>query len=357
MKKVLILLSISMLIALLSATDFEYSGEIRQRGAFWYDDNSEDLNNGMDTRFQLIMDAAITRTLSLNTEFEVGEFTWYDTNDDNFHVEANEAYIDYRWESMAANFKVGKQYWADHRSLVMDYYFTGIMMTKDDLAGFQTELALMKYNLNYGPSTWWMAHLATDKFAADTPLGITAMAGYLDGHELLSVNVMPYVTFNMEPLTLDITPFFDYQSAREETGFGVAVKADAELDQLELGIDLLFASENGLTTMCPWYQNGLYLYGIGEHHDGLNQYWNTPYEYNDDAFMSMVAKMKYTFTPKAQIFGAVGVLTDTGMELNGGLLYHIIPEKFSAATYAAVGSHDTPEQIDVALGSTLQVNF
>ncbi len=354
MKKVLILLSISMLFSLLAAVDFDYSGEIRHRGAFWYDDNSEDLDNGMDTRFRLNMDAAITRTLSINTEFEVGDFTWYDGNINNFQVEANEAYIDYRWESMAANFKVGKQYWADHRGLVMDDYFTGIMMAKDDLAGFKTELGLLKYNINFGPSTWWLAHMQSK---GNIPMGFTAMAGYVDGRELLNVSVMPYVTLDVAPMTIDITPFFDFQSAREETGFGVAVKVDAELDQLELGADLLFAGENGLTTVSPWYQNGLYLYGIGEHNDGLNHYWNTPYQYNGDTFMSLVAKMKYALTPKAQFFAAAGLLTDTGMELNGGLRYQIIPEKFSAATYAAFGSHDTPEQMDVALGGTLQVNF
>ncbi len=353
MKKLIVLVAALMLFGLLGAIDLEWMGEFRTRGTAMYDDNSEHLSNYIDSRFRLEFDANVVNDLDLRTAFEVGDFTWGSTTA-SYQVNTNEAYIDYRINSLGANLKIGKQYWADHRGLVFDYYITGAILNMDNLAGFKTDFGMMKFPLNNMHSTWWMLNLQTE---APVAWGITALAGYVDGVKMETISALPYVTLQAGPLNLDINPFLDYQYRREEMGMGVAVKANAGLGALEVGGDLLFAAENGLTTLSSWYQNGLYLYGIGTHHDGVNLYWNNPYEHNTDAFMSIVGNMKYAVCEQGKLFAAAGLLTDIGMEVNVGMERTLIPDFLSAAVFAAIGIHDTPEQNDMMLGATLEANF
>jgi len=353
MKRLIVLVAAVTLFGVLGAIDLEWMGEFRTRGTAMYDDTSENLSNYIDSRFRLEFDANVVTDLDLRAAFEVGDFVW-GSPFTSYMVETNEAYINYRLSCLNANLKIGKQYWADHRGLVFDDYITGAILSMDDLAGFKTEFGMLKFPLSNAPSTWWMMNMQTE---APMTMGITALAGYVDGVKMETISALPYVTLQTDIVTVDINPFLDYQYRREEFGMGAAVKANANLGIMEVGGDLLFAAENGLTTLSPWYQNGLYLYGIGTHHDGLNIYWNTPYEHNTDAFISVVGHVKYALNEKAKFFAAAGLLTDIGMEANFGLECKLIPDFLSASCYAALGINDPTDQTDMALGATLKAEF
>ncbi len=355
MKKPLILLTVIAMMGILSALDIDYSGEFRTRSAALYDDVSENLDNYIDTRMRVNLDGTIVENLGFKAGLQVGDFTWGDPWSTPLHVTANEAFIDYRSDALNANMIVGKQYWSDHRGLVFDDFFTGAMVKFDDLAGMKTDLIFMKHPIGVNNSTWYIANLGSETMLP-VPFGITGMIGYVDDIKTENVTVLPYATFSMGPLTLDVNPFLDYQYRREEFGFGAALKADANLEKLSLTGDVLFASENGLTTLSPWYINGLYLYGIGEHHDGINAYWNSPYQYNADPFLSLVGKAKYELSEKFRVFAAGGLLTDIGIEGNAGFEYQVIPEAMSFNGFAALGINDN-DTTDMALGASVEVKY
>ncbi len=353
MKRLIVLVPTVLLFGLLGAIDLEWMGEFRTRGAAMYDDSSEILSSEIDSRFWLEFDANIVTDLDLRAAFEVEDFVWGSPST-SYMVEINEAYINYRLSCLNANLKIGKQYWADHRGLFFDDFITGAILSMDDLAGFKTEFGMLKFPLSNNPSTWWMVNMQTE---APMTMGITALAGYVDGEKMESISALPYLTLQTYLVTVDINPFLDYQYRREDFGLGAAVKANAELGALEVGGDLLFALENGITTLSPWYQNGLHLYGIGTYHDGLNIYWNTPYEFNTDTFISVVGNVKYALSEKAKFFAAAGLLTDIGMEANLGLECKLIPDFLSGSCYAALGINDSSDQIDMAVGATIKAEF
>lgn len=355
MKKLTLLISILGMIGLLGALDIEHSGEFRTRSAALYDDVSENLDNYIDSRMRLNFDGTIAENLGFRAGIQIGDWTWGDPFAGNLHLIANEAYIDYRLDMLNANILVGKQYWADHRGLIIDDYFSGAMLKMDDLGGFKSEFILMKFPMGPNSSTWYIANMATETMAP-MPFGFTAFVGNKDDVNLESVSVLPYVTMDIAPLNLDITGFVDYQYDREELGFGAAVKATAEVEGLTVSGDVLLAMENGLTTISPWYMNGLYIYGIGAHHDGVNKYWLTPYEHNADLFVSAVGQLKYSLSDEMAVFGAAGLLTDIGMEVNGGVEYQVIEDKMSVNGFGALGMHDN-DQLDMLLGASVEVNF
>ena len=359
MKKIIVILSWMLLINLVSAVDFDYSGELRTRGAATYDDVTEEYQHNIQNRFRLNLEGTIDEKLALYTAFEVGDFAWGTYGGEDFQVETNEVYLRYLMPCMDASLQVGKMYWADHRSLIMDDYFTGALFTANDLAGMKAELGLMKYPVSLidtidAPSTWFMASVHNETYL---PMGLTIMAAYQDTKSLQSVSIMPYLTLNYKYGSLDLTPFVDNQLEREETGYGIAMKADIKNGPVELGADVLFAAKNGLTALSSWYQNGLYLYGIGPQHDGLNLYWSNPYALNENSFTSLVGKANFIISDKAKLFTTVGTLTDLGSEMNMGLEFSFVPDTLTMAIYGAMGKQDGTDRMDEAIGSTLMLNF
>ncbi|MDD4310617.1 MAG: hypothetical protein PHO32_09570, partial [Candidatus Cloacimonetes bacterium] len=276
------------------------------------------------------------------------------------NIETSELYIDYMIAALDAKIRVGQQYWADHRSLVLDDYFSGIMFSKDLAGGFKSEFAFMKIlENNKNAVDDYNVFMANMQSETPFPWGVTMMGGYLADSNNGNVTLMPYFSMESGPAKLDITPFMDYQiyPGDDEMGFGVAAKADLDMDIMQVGGDLLFATENGLTTLSPWYQNGLYIYGIGAHHDGLNLHWNTPYSGNSDSFLSAVGKVRASMVEKTTFFAAAGLVLDHGFEVNGGLEYQVIEDIMSLAGYAALGLHDSDDTFNYAVGTTLQINF
>jgi len=359
MKKLTIVLGILALVGILCAIDFDYSGELRTRGAATYDDVSEAYHHRIESRFRLALDANIAENLGIHSSFEVGDFPWGTYGGEDFQVETNEVYLDYHMPCLDANLQVGKLYWADHNSLVLDDFFTGMLFTANDLAGLKAELGMMKYptslvDTSSTPSTWYMAGVHNDTYL---PLGITMMAGYQDDISLQSISIMPYATLQYKCGWIDLNPFIDQQSDRKKTGYGIAVKAGMQNGPVELGADVLYAAKNGLAVCSPWYQNGLYLYGTGTHHDALNMYWNSPYMYNEKSFTSLVGKTGFQINEKAKLFAAVGTLTDLGSEANLGCEFQIIPTNLCLAVYGAMGKQYKTDRMDLAAGTTVMVNF
>lgn len=366
MKKVLALLIPIMLISMLSAVDLDFSGEFRTRAAV-YNNCMEDAGGHIDNRFRLALDSELYDGLNLHAMVEIGDITFGDSSTGGalsanaINIETSELYIDYMIAALDAKIRVGQQYWADHRSLVLDDYFSGVVLSKEDFYGLNAELAMMKImeNNKFAVDDYnvFMANLQSE---SPFPWGLMMMGGYYADSNNGNITIMPYVTLEAGPATLDITPFMDYQmypGDNDEMGFGAAVKADMDMGMMQLGADLLLATENGITTLSPWYQNGLYIYGIGAHHDGLNLYWGTPYSHNSDTFISAVGKVRAPMGEKINLFAAAGMVQDLGLELNGGIEYQVIEDIMSLAGYAAFGSHDTNDVTNYAVGTTLQINY
>ncbi len=369
MKKVISILVPLMLIGILGAVSFDFDGEFRARAAM-YNDAAEDDGGHIDNRLQLGMQANLHPDLKLYARFEISEPSLGNGGDslgcgigtNGVNVKTSEAWIDYRIHAIESNLRVGQMYWKDHHGLVLDDNFSGIFLTKDDLMGMKAELAWMKaVEGNRSNNDDYNVFMANVMGESPFPYGLTLMYGDNDGDG--NVTIMPYLTLDVDPLTVDVVAFADYQinkgPADNTLGIGGAAKATADLGMFEIGGDLLFATGDGLTTLSPYYQNGLYIYGYGPHHDGVNLYWGDDYgsdNPSDDAFISIVGSLKAPLNEKMKLFAAGGLVVDEGIEVNAGLEYHIIPDLFGMAMYGAYGMHDNDTN-NYMLGSSLKVNF
>jgi hypothetical protein len=361
MKRTMLILSILLMVALLSAIEFEISGENRTRAAM-ANDSAENDGGWVDNRLNLGFDAQLHPDLAFRFAIEVGNTVWGNggggiSTGEGIHV--TEAFLNYKLNAFDANISIGQLYWMDKMGLILDDYFSGVLVQMEDFAGFNTEFAWIKavegnpyndddYNIFMGHAN--MADMA--------PAGVYGFLGNIPNADFSTLTLYPYISLEMDMLNLDMAAFMDMQMVNDDTeiGFGGAVKATASLDVVELGVDLLMATENGLTTISPWYQNGLYIYGIGKHHDGANLYWNIPYEGNSDTFISAVGKAKAPLSDKVKAFAAAGMLSDIGMEANAGIEYEIIPDLFHMAAYGAFGIHDN-ETNNYLLGTSLKLEF
>lgn len=365
MKKTLVIVLLGMLVSMLCAVDFDFSGSFRTRAALR--NNSAEKDGGeIDSRFQLALDSELADGLMLHAMFEVGDLTWGGPggglSTGGVNVETNELYIDYYLPFLDANVRAGQQWWADHRSLILDDYFSGIIVSKENFAGLKAEFGFMKLEEN-------VTFMQDDRNAlmvnlqgeSPIPFGILALGSYYADQNLGNVTLMPYATLQAGPATLDITPFIDYQmypGDNDEMGFGAAVKADMDMGSMQLGADVLFATEHGLSVLSPWYQNGLYIYGIGANHDGVNLYWGAPYSGNTDSFVSAVGKLRAPVKENLTAFAAAGVLTDMGWEINGGVEYNVYEDLMKVSVFGAFANGtEGAKPSNYAIGTSLSINF
>jgi len=366
MKKTMLILSLLLMVALVSAIDFEISGEDRVRAALANDTAEED-GGWVDNRLNLGFDAQLHPDLALRLAVEIGNTVWGAggggiTTGESIHV--TEAFLSYRIPSIDANISVGQLYWMDKMGLIMDDYFSGVLLKKDDLAGMNTEFAWMKAREgNAFQDDDYNVFMAHANYAELLPVGVYAFFGNDASADYSNLTVYPYISMEAENMVLDMAAFLDLQMGNDtEIGIGGAVKGSIDLDVIELGLDALIAMENGLTTISPWYQNGLYIYGIGKHHDGAQLYWDTPYEANGDTFMSLVGNVKAPLNEQIKAFAAAGMLTDRGIEVNAGIEYELIPDLFHMAAYGAFGIHDDDNSVysensNYLFGTTLKIQF
>lgn len=360
MKKLIAILIPLMLLSLLGAFSFDFDGENRTRAAF-YNDAAENDGGHVDNRSRIGLTGDIFDGLTMRANFEIGDIVWGGwggmPGTNAINVETYELYIDYRIDAIQSNVRVGQQYWADHRGLVLDDSFSGVLVSKDDFFGFAAEAAWMKiWEGAFAANDDWnvlMAHMSAPN---PVPWGYYLFYGYNNNTDMGNISVMPYFTFDAAPLQLDVTPFIDYQQVPgdDQFGFGAAANVNADLGMFQVGADVLFAGENGLSVLSPYYQNGLYIYGYGQHHDGVGLYWNNGYSGNADTFLSAVGHIKAPVGQKMQAFAAAGTVLDTGIEVNAGLEYNVIPDVMCIAGYAAYGMHDNDTN-NYVIGSTVKV--
>lgn len=361
MKRLILILIPLMLIAGLSAVTFDLSGENRTRGAFYNDDAEKD-GAHVDNRLNLGLDSQFHKNLNFRLAVEIGDTVWGNggggiSTGESIHV--TEAYLDYLIESIDARISLGQMYWSDRMGLVMDDYFSGLMLKKTLANGINTEFIWMKVEENRktanDDSDLFVLHAMKD---ADMPIGMYLMYGNHRNFDYQNISFMPYLGMEKDALSLDATLFVDFQMSKndDELGLGGAAKIKLDMDAFELGADVLVATENGLSTISPWYQNGLYIYGIGQYHDGLELYWDTPYQGNTDLFASLVGNVSIPLKENLSAFAAAGYLMDLGFEVNAGVECTLIPDLLNLQVYGAFGVHDN-EANNYAIGSSLKIEF
>ncbi len=111
-----------MLIGILGAIDFKYEGELLTRGAAY---NNPYKNDGGDinSRLRMGFDPNITNGLDFRAASDwrnlLGENNSAGIRTNGVNVKTSELYLDYLMQSINTNIKIGLQYWADHRGLVL----------------------------------------------------------------------------------------------------------------------------------------------------------------------------------------------------------------------------------------------
>lgn len=363
MKKLILILIPLLLVIGLSAVEFEISGENRTRAAL-YNDYFEKDGGHVDNRLNLGLDAEMHKNLKFRLAVEIGDTVWGNggggiSTGESIHV--TEAYLEYLIDAIDAKVSFGQLYWADRMGLVMDDYFSGAMLRKTFGDNLNTEFIWMKVRENnenkQDDSDVLVFHAMMD---GNVPLGAYLMVGNYEVPDYQNLSIMPYFSYEKETLSLDATVFIDLQMYKndDELGLGAALKANMDMNSFELGADLLVATEYGLTTISPWYQNGLYIYGIGQHHDGLDLYWGAPYDGNADLFASIVGNVKVPLQERLSVFGAAGFLTDLGMEVNAGLEVGLIRDLLNMQVYGAFGVRDDDDSTkNYAIGTSLKLEF
>lgn len=363
MKRTVLILIPLLLASMLMAWEFSYDGEFRTRAAI-YNDWLERNDGHVDNKLDLGFNAQLHPNLKLRAQLRMGDQTWGNWGGlipASVGISAYELYADYRIDGCESNIRVGQQYWADPMSLILDDSFSGVTYTKDNLFGFKSEFGWAKVwegGSFDDDNNYFLVNL---KKNGQMPWGVFASYAQYGNVNYDSYTLMPYVSVQQDPITIDAAAFmgmhfYNNPNIDNELGFGAAVKANVGVGNLSVGGDLLFATENGIVTLSPYYQNGLFIYGLNIHNDALSLYWGTPYSGNNDTFLSIVGNVKAPLSEKMSAFGAAGYLLDQGFEVNGGIEYKVIPNLFHVAGYGAVGMHEN-DTTNFAFGTTINVPF
>lgn len=374
MKRILSLIFAILIVGSMFALDFDWDGEFRSRSAMYNDDNGTP-GGHTDNRLRLGFNSEIHPILNVRALLEMGH-TWGEldtTIGGDINVTAKEAYIDLMLDAIKSRVKVGFQPWADHRSMVLDYTFSGISVLHelspemsfqagfgkyweganddryDDLQGF-----LFSFNneadLSYGADayfTWTRNHVpGTDPFM------------------LKFISMAPYVNLKLDPVVLDAMVIFQLKDSYDwinddvetDTAFGAAVNVSGDMEPLEWNADLLFIGEEDLWALSNYYQNNLYLLGTSEIHDDLGIY---AYTTAADSYIGLTGQAKFALSEKIKFFGAAGFVNGAGIEVNGGMEYSVIPDVMGLVLYGARAfmDEDLANKDPYALGATLQVEF
>jgi hypothetical protein len=320
-------------VELMSDVNIMYGGEFRTR-AIMLNDLGENDGGWFDNRLRFDLAAKLGDRLGIAWNTEVGDIVWADYGTKNVAVETRELYLDYTCAMTGMKVRLGQQYWYDHRSLVLDDYFSGIT-TDFNIAGIPTELGFIKaYEgaVNQLDDT----HVAFANFAFKTPVdwGITAMWGQCHDAKEADFWVIPYFMLNFEPVNLDLTAVINQQMFKDELGdddseLGIAIAAKADVDLgVKVGADFLMATKEGINTLSPYYENGLYILGNKLPYDGvqLDNLIYAPYNAGQ-AYMSIVGKIGYPISEKMDLNAAFGMASlddPMGMEVNVGIDYKVI---------------------------------
>jgi len=353
--------------------ELTYGGEFRTRAIM---NNDLDENDGgwFDNRLRFDILAKLSQTTSVFWGAEIGDIVWGEEHYYMFKefgnltpsLEVRELYLDYTMNWMDMKLRFGQQYWYDHRALVLDDYFSGI--TADmDMYGIPMELGFLK-SYEGALNRLDDSHVAFANFMFKTPVewGLTAMFGQCHDAKEADFWVIPYFMLNFDPVMLDLTAVLNHKifpenadGDKSEMGIAFAAKANVEM-AVNLGLDFLYVTKEGINTLSPYYENGLYLFGNMLPYDGVqvhNDIW-MPYGPGEDAYMSIVGKIGYPLNEKTDINAAFGMATrkdPLGMEFNIAIDYRV--NKFlSLNPVLAVGQTGIGLEPDNILGED-QTNF
>jgi len=326
-----------------------------------------------DNRMRFDLAAKLGDKVGLAWTTEVGDILWEGFSQKDVALETRELYLDYQMNWMDMKVRLGQQYWYDHRSLVLDDYFSGI--TSDlNVYGIPTELGFVKYDEG-AINTLDDAHVAFANFNFKTPVdwGLTAMYGQDHFAKTADVWVIPYFMLNFAPVSLDLTAVIDQMmfnnEDNNEMGMAFAVKAGFDMP-VKLGVDLLYVGDKGLNQLSPYYVNGLYLFGNQLPYDGV-QICNDVTGWTDEngdpvAYMSIVGTASYPMNEMMEIYGAIGMAQagdPIGMELNVGLNYKVVdkltfnPVLAIGQTGDAIYTLDGDNKMVYMLGGLLKAEF
>ncbi len=364
MKKTALLLIALVLVSYLSAVFFSFDGVHRTRAAM-YNDAAESSGGHIDNRLRLGINSELAPKLNFRTRLQFGNVTWGDAASGGginsaVIIKAYELYLDYRMDCIDGNIRFGQQYWADPMGLIIDGSFSGVMLTKDELLGFKTQLGFIKsleVDSFDNDHNYFLLNMVT---TGKSPWGVLASFYNMGTPKDDSYTVMPYLDLKADPVQVKAAAFMGAHVNRPEAdkmGFGGAIKAKMDLGVFNLGANILYSTENGIATLFPYYMNGLYIYGIGLHHDSVNRYWNTPYSFKSDDSYSAVGSIGIPLMTGYNLFGAAGYLSDQGFEVNVGVERDVIPKKLKIVGYAAYGVHDSTDAKNYVIGSTVVVPF
>jgi len=372
MKKLIMILVPLMMLSTIWAIEFDWDGNFRTRAAM-YNDEAEDNGGHIDSRLQLNMHGRFAPNWELVLGTEIGNTNWGGfgggVGTGGVNIETSELYLHHNWIAKGLEFKLGQQWYADHRSMVLDDFISGLYISKDDVAGMKAELAYFKANERNTMINDDYHIVMFNLLMDENKAGLQTFYGNdLKANGMANFTIMPFYTVPVGSANLDVTAFVDYQvvPGDDQLGFGAAVKADAELSDLDLGLDILYIGENGLTVLSPYYQNGLYLFGWGNWHDGTTI--DFPYPDGDQGLLSAVGQLKYPLNQKMAIFGNLGYVTTmadndpaVGLEANAGLEICLVPEIAKMAVYGAFGNPgkwtDGDPNALYMLGSSIKVEF
>ncbi|MBM4403817.1 MAG: hypothetical protein FJ042_05485 [Candidatus Cloacimonetes bacterium] len=375
MKRWLLLLIPMLFIVALGAIDWEYSGEFRTRAAMYNDYN--DMDGGhIDNWLVFNIASKLHKQLDFVWQLEVGNVIWGGPmggwiGSRSVNIETEQLFIEYTCPQ-GNQIRVGQIYWADHRGLIIADSFSGLLLSRTDLAGFNAEFGFIKgIERQFDQKDDYNVFFAQLKKEDPMLMGLFASYGKDQWTKDANFTLMPNVGLGFDPVDLDLVAFVDYQSkpgVEDRIGYGASAKATVGLGDLQVGADLLYVNKEGLTLLSPYYMNGLYLHGYGAHHDGVGIGWWDGYGMgNNDGLLSAVGFVNLPVGEDLKVFGAAGYLStiennDIGIEVNAGLEKALIKDLLDLSCFGAVGfpgeymGANLPEYIYL-LGTTIKVNF
>lgn len=275
--------------------------------------------------------------------------------------------MDYRVKAIKTNLRVGQQYWADHRSLMLDDSFSGITLSSDAIPGLQTELGWIKQveGSRYLPGD------DVSSFLLSLQGNIWGLQAFYTLNEADSddastdiVTALPYLDLPLKSFNFDLTGIVQYSRSINSSNlaYGAAARLSANFKPIEIGVDALYYSDGGEIlnySLSQYYMNKLYIFGIGQHFDGwvgwdpVNWYWGQSDA--PDMYLGTVGYTNIALGPKLNLFAAGGMVHKTGWEANGGLELDL--DNFQLAAYMAYGKHEGHSLASTLIGSTLKVYF
>ncbi len=375
MRKTFLITFLLSLIALAGALEFTLDGEARTRGVMYYADRSDTAGAHVDSKLWLGANLHLDPNLKLRVNLQLGDVVWGLTSDDQpgggisagIPVTAYELYVEYRINAIKSNLRVGQQYWADHRSLMLDDSFSGVTLSSGEMLGLQTALG-------------WIKQVEGSRFEAgddvntfllsleDQAWGLQAfytINGAYGPAELAGTDILtalPYLAVQLGPVNADLTGIAQYDFASTDLDYGAAARVSASFQPVEIGIDALFyANEDaGLNhSLSQYYMNKLYIFGIGQHFDGwvgwdpVDWYWGESAA--PDIYLGTVGYARLRLAQNLDFFAAGGLIHQTGWEANGVLELNL--GKLQLAAYGAYGQRNGHAKASHLIGSTQKASF